>query len=197
MDHLTKCLTDLDATPPWLYEHVSKFSGEPAIISFDCDTLRCHQWLLGHHATDKQLVRVADLLKKAFPDGEVFRIDGDGFLVLASMEFAAIKFLEDTVDILVDTGAFAECNYEQKHSLLERILVFLRLRSPTAETAPPAFTVSVCASSFETPRTVERMLAIHEENVAKIARKRYANLDFVDPESKYPPGQTAVVIHDA
>ncbi len=48
----------------------------------DLNQLKYTNDRLGHKAGDQLLVRFADLLKEAFPEGEICRISGDEFVVL-------------------------------------------------------------------------------------------------------------------
>ena len=165
------------------------------MISFDCDTLRCHQWLLGHHATDLQLVRIATILKRTFTYDAVFRLSGDEFAVFtASKDVNELK-LQQLLNELEDPTAFTDT---KKHdSLWKRTINLLVSTNSTPENQLPSFTVSACTSELILPISAIEIRELHDRNVAKIGSTRYAGISHINPASQFPKGKTGILVHNA
>ncbi len=69
------------------------------VVFCDINSLKTVNDRYGHEAGDRLIVRMSEILKKAFPDDEIFRISGD--------EFVVIEENPDAAGFAEKTGAFA------------------------------------------------------------------------------------------
>lgn len=82
----------------YFYSYLEKHQGEPITILFmDLDYFKEINDRLGHDMGDAVLVKVADLLRKVFPNQVIARMGGDEFVVAINGEYMT-QAIEDKCD---------------------------------------------------------------------------------------------------
>ena len=95
--------------------YVDNFSinGEVAAVFADVNSLKETNDHLGHEAGDKLIIKAADALKNAFPDGKVFRVSGDEFVCIIenATKDSFAKRMNDFAASIYDSGRILSVGY--------------------------------------------------------------------------------------
>ncbi|MBO4809269.1 MAG: GGDEF domain-containing protein [Lachnospiraceae bacterium] len=91
----------------------NSIKGEAAAVFADVNSLKEANDRLGHEAGDKLIVKSAEILKNAFPDGKVFRVSGDEFVCIIenATRDTFTKRMDDLAALIYDGGRYLSVGY--------------------------------------------------------------------------------------
>lgn len=95
------------------YVDTHPFKGEVAAVFADVNSLKETNDHIGHEAGDKLIVKCAETLKNAFPDGKVFRVSGDEFVCIIenATKDSFAKRMNDLAASIYDSGRYLSMGY--------------------------------------------------------------------------------------
>lgn len=89
------------------------FEGEVAAVFADVNSLKETNDHIGHEAGDKLIIKAAETLRNAFPDGKVFRVSGDEFVCIVENATGDTftKRMDDLAALIYDGGRYLSVGY--------------------------------------------------------------------------------------